>query len=217
LTKDDVTQLSGRGLGLSVVKNEVDKLFGSIEVKTEQGKGTEFQLILPYEPLYETPDITISRIINPLVSKTRNLINDDITVISDVCENILINQVEKIQLLKYTVFVSIKGLINGKVLLSVDEGLARMITRKFVMQAVTPEEETELIEDALAECTNIIVGNSFKLIPELEDLIIMETPITINSEFASFNCPASRMWNVEITLGSGKMRLGFTSLDNIAE
>jgi two-component system chemotaxis sensor kinase CheA len=49
-TKDDVSQLSGRGLGLSVVKNEVDKLYGSVEVKTKQGKGTEFQFILPYEP-----------------------------------------------------------------------------------------------------------------------------------------------------------------------
>jgi len=46
-TRKEVTEFSGRGIGLAAVKKEVDKLGGSIEVKTQTGKGSEFIFILP--------------------------------------------------------------------------------------------------------------------------------------------------------------------------
>lgn len=42
-TKSDITQISGRGVGLAAVKKEVDKLEGSIEIKSTSQKGTEFK------------------------------------------------------------------------------------------------------------------------------------------------------------------------------
>ena len=46
-TKDVQTELSGRGIGLDVVRTEMDKLKGKISVKTELNKGTDFELSLP--------------------------------------------------------------------------------------------------------------------------------------------------------------------------
>lgn len=46
-TKENATELSGRGVGLDVVKNNLAKLRGFIDVKTELGKGTTFILTLP--------------------------------------------------------------------------------------------------------------------------------------------------------------------------
>ena len=46
-TKPVQTELSGRGIGLDVVRTEMDKLKGKITVYTEQGKGTNFELSLP--------------------------------------------------------------------------------------------------------------------------------------------------------------------------
>ena len=46
-TKENPTELSGRGVGLDVVKNNLAKLRGLVEVKTELGKGTTFILTLP--------------------------------------------------------------------------------------------------------------------------------------------------------------------------
>jgi two-component sensor histidine kinase/HPt (histidine-containing phosphotransfer) domain-containing protein len=45
-TKEDVTDLSGRGIGMDVVKSNVHKIGGEIEVKTEVGHGTEFLIKL---------------------------------------------------------------------------------------------------------------------------------------------------------------------------
>jgi len=46
-TKDSVTQISGRGVGLDVVKARVQKLRGSLAIKSEKGRWTLFQLEFP--------------------------------------------------------------------------------------------------------------------------------------------------------------------------
>ena len=46
-TASTVTELSGRGIGMDVVRSEVNALGGRIETSTEKGKGTRFKLILP--------------------------------------------------------------------------------------------------------------------------------------------------------------------------
>ena len=46
-TADEITEISGRGVGLDVVKTSIEKLKGSIEIDSERGKGTTFRLVLP--------------------------------------------------------------------------------------------------------------------------------------------------------------------------
>lgn len=46
-TASEVTNLSGRGVGLNVVKSQVESLRGNIYVKSEMGKGTTFSLVFP--------------------------------------------------------------------------------------------------------------------------------------------------------------------------
>ncbi len=46
-TRDIITNLSGRGVGLDVVVANLHKLKGSVQVETEAGKGTRFILRLP--------------------------------------------------------------------------------------------------------------------------------------------------------------------------
>ena len=46
-TAKEVTDISGRGVGMDVVKREVEKLRGKISVETEAGKGTAFLIKLP--------------------------------------------------------------------------------------------------------------------------------------------------------------------------
>ncbi|MFU0783584.1 chemotaxis protein CheA [Thermoanaerobacterium thermosaccharolyticum] len=46
-TSDTISDISGRGVGLDVVKNKIESLNGSIEVKTEVDKGTKFIIKLP--------------------------------------------------------------------------------------------------------------------------------------------------------------------------
>ncbi|MCX7747649.1 MAG: chemotaxis protein CheW [Clostridia bacterium] len=46
-TADKITDVSGRGVGMDVVKTNIEKLGGTIEIFTEPGKGSTFRLLLP--------------------------------------------------------------------------------------------------------------------------------------------------------------------------
>lgn len=46
-TADTISQVAGRGVGMDVVKKEVSELGGTIDIKTQQNKGTEFNIVLP--------------------------------------------------------------------------------------------------------------------------------------------------------------------------
>lgn len=47
-TTSNVTQISGRGVGMDVVRNEIQALGGTIETSSRLGEGTRFELRLPY-------------------------------------------------------------------------------------------------------------------------------------------------------------------------
>ncbi|MCL2067747.1 MAG: chemotaxis protein CheA [Treponema sp.] len=46
-TAKQVTSISGRGVGLDVVRRQIDKLNGTVTVNSERGKGTKFTIKLP--------------------------------------------------------------------------------------------------------------------------------------------------------------------------
>ena len=47
-TAEQVTQISGRGVGMDVVSSEIKQMGGTIEIDSEFGKGTEFVIRLPF-------------------------------------------------------------------------------------------------------------------------------------------------------------------------
>ena len=46
-TKSEVSEISGRGVGMDVVKTNIEKLSGEVKVFTEVGKGSVFKVVLP--------------------------------------------------------------------------------------------------------------------------------------------------------------------------
>ncbi len=46
-TKEDVTEISGRGVGLDVVKTKIERLGGTVKLFSEKGKGTRIVITLP--------------------------------------------------------------------------------------------------------------------------------------------------------------------------
>ncbi|EIC22198.1 chemotaxis protein CheA [Thiorhodovibrio frisius] len=46
-TKDTASNLSGRGVGMDVVRRNIEALRGSVELESERGKGTKITIILP--------------------------------------------------------------------------------------------------------------------------------------------------------------------------
>ena len=48
-TKEEVTSISGRGVGLDVVKSQIQAMKGTVEIQSNAGQGTRFIITLPLE------------------------------------------------------------------------------------------------------------------------------------------------------------------------
>ena len=46
-TKNEVSQISGRGVGMAAVKAEIEKLGGDIIINSQKDKGTTFEFVVP--------------------------------------------------------------------------------------------------------------------------------------------------------------------------
>ncbi len=46
-TKSEITEVSGRGVGMDVVKTNIEKMQGKVHVRTKKGAGTTFEIVLP--------------------------------------------------------------------------------------------------------------------------------------------------------------------------
>lgn len=85
-TAEEVSEISGRGVGMDVVKNNIEKLRGNVEIYTKEGEGTTFRIILPLtlaiidgmlvkigEELYIVPLLSIVESIRPKKSEVKHV------------------------------------------------------------------------------------------------------------------------------------------------
>ena len=70
-TKEEVTILSGRGIGLDVVRNNLEKVRGNVKVDTVQGVGTTFTLSVPLELTQKLPESLIYGTANTPLTVTK--------------------------------------------------------------------------------------------------------------------------------------------------
>jgi len=205
-TKDVVTDVSGRGVGLGAVRGELEKLGGLVEVKTCLGQGTEFKFTIPMEN-EQFWGLAASEIIKPLIETTNDYLRNHISMEIKATECFDVSRPERVLLYKFTAFITIKGAIEGLFLISMEEEVLRMVVRKFVLEDLTRDEEAEYMEDVLAECTNTILGNSLKSFPGLQEMIVIDTPVSIFSRDALVKYQESTISTCNIETQAGRLCL----------
>jgi two-component system chemotaxis sensor kinase CheA len=208
-TKEVISELSGRGIGLSSVKAEVEKLGGAVEVRTESGKGTTFLFRLPYEELTSVPRIEYPESLNATIKMTKGYLEQFAKVSMETDNSFICSTTDKLTLKKVTSFVAMKGAVEGFFVMSVDEALSRDMVRGVVIEPLTSEEVEDLVEDTLAETSNIILGNSLKIFQQFSEYMLMEPPITIYTEGASIKYADSEIWTCELYGEQGTMQISF--------
>lgn len=136
-TSTAVSDISGRGVGLDVVKSQVDKLNGIIEVETRKGEGTKFIIKLPLtlailtgllvkinDETYALPMSNVIEIVRKPEEEIESVKGQDITVIRDKVLPLIwlhdyfnIPRKEK----KKNIFIVVLGVAEKRLGLVVDE------------------------------------------------------------------------------------------------
>lgn len=211
-TRDQVSDLSGRGIGLSSVRAEAERLGGSAKVESTVGVGSTFTFELPYEELTGLPDIEFPVMIRPLIDHTKSYFNECVDTRIEAEDGFRMYATDKLALQRVTAFVTVKGALEGMFVMTMDEGLARTLVRGIVLDPLEPAEEEALLEDCLAETANTILGNSFRMFQSLADFMLMEPPITFNTEGASVKYADSEIWTCRMKSAAGELAISFVNM-----
>lgn len=205
-TNSEISELSGRGMGLGAVKDEVDKVGGTIEILTTLGLGTTFTFLVPLTTCTDLPQISEIEVMNSLIDTTKKLFEGQLSL-SDAGAGKRVKQVESLTLREVSVIIGIKGAINGTFLFTADESLLKSILSHFIFD---PSDKEEInTEDLLAECTNMIMGNFPKSIPHIEDYITLGTPVTLHSHEAKIKRSSDGIWTTFLESDKGNIEINF--------
>ncbi|MFZ5353607.1 MAG: ATP-binding protein [Bacillota bacterium] len=216
-TKQQETEFSGRGVGLSAVKKEVEKIGGTIEVKTKSGVGTEFAFHLPLYKEINAMDISIDSIMQPLVNTTYGFItntiygrnNDREAAAAKDLPEVIMDRVLRLD--RYTAFTDLKGVLSGRFVITFSEELAKSFTSYFIIGDYEKDCEEEYIEDSMAECLNTVLGNSIKLFPGLEELVVFSSPATMKSRNTEIKYPNGNVWTCCVNLLEGSFSISYVT------
>ncbi len=176
-TADEITVVSGRGMGLSTVKHEAEKLNGRIQLNNYPGKGSCITFVIPIITYPELPSIIIEDLLCNIVAKTQELALHYLKLdFGNMCQA---ETNDTLQLEKFTAVINLRGLLDGFVLMSYNETMVRNMTQIYHNIAYNDETDHEIPGDVTAETSNIILGNSLKSLESVQDLFILGTPTVL--------------------------------------
>jgi signal transduction histidine kinase len=197
-----VSELAGRGVGLSAVRSELEKLGGSVHVDSAVGQGTQFRFSLPLIQLDQSEPYSIRQLAKPLLAAAEEILT---TAELEVKGRIYLDGLagRKLNLRKFTTFIGVKGLATGRLVLSADQEIIEYLIAKPFGTKETEETESKKMENILAQYAHEIFQRAVTQLPHWADSVTTEALVTILAEDASAQYPQAEMptWELETNLG----------------
>ena len=207
-TSCKTSDLSGRGMGLSAVKDEVENLGGSIEVNTVPGRGTTFTFLLPYYDNTVWPSISEVEFMEKLLDITKDFFAGQV-FLSYTNDKSKVNKVESITLREISALIRVRGVINGIFIFTADKNLLETVLSYLNLAPSNSDEENISVIDILAEYVNMIMGKFTKTISHLEDYIYFGTPITLFSQQAKISHSSTEIWTSLLESDKGNIEINY--------
>ncbi len=182
-TQDEVSVLSGRGVGLAAVKEEVDALSGTVRIETKPGAGTRVVFTMP--KLYENEERMIipNIVMNGLTETAQHYFNGHVLDLPETLPGEFV-KTDRIELHRLTALVSLKGVVNSIIMFSVNRNMGERMVKKFLFEPVDPSHIEQYVEDVLSEVANTILGNTLGKFEAIEDFLHMGIPAIISNDGA---------------------------------
>lgn len=210
-TSSEVTETSGRGIGLSAVKAELEKIGGQISIKTEVGKGTTFHFEIPIADETKKFELPVEALIEVCSNRTISYMQEDLEItVTETTEGI--EKTVDLPLFPITAFIKMKGMLNGVFSMSFEYSLAKALTANFMFggDMDIPENEMKLyVEDTVSEIANVIIGNATKDLPDMDKYVTFEAPFTLDAEAASLKYRGMEITTHTISTTDGKCTINY--------
>ena len=212
-TQTEVSLISGRGVGLSAVKTELENIGGKVTVTSRLGIGTEFLFDLPIVNTDSVlPRIEEEAILDAITASAGYFIADQTGIIFSQASDLQ----RKAQMVfdRLTAVIIIQGISSNIIALSYSDELLDALLQGFLIGDIAPEEKEALQADLLTEASNIIIGNSLKRLGTMENLITVSTPIVECSKTSVLKHSQSQILCRDLEEGLYTLTLSLVSMDD---
>ena len=197
-TKEEATYISGRGVGMSAVKQCISDASGSVEVESEAGRGTVFTITLPKLEDSLENIITPRKFAEEMVENAKNIIFSQTGVDFQLKD---IETKKVIKLYNITALFNLKGTINSLIMISVNEVLARRLVQGFIIDEVKEDAINGYVEDVLGEISNTIIGNTFARFENTKNIFRIGIPAVLSNTDAYIKYTQSQILSCELSCG----------------
>lgn len=214
-TEEEVSHLSGRGVGLSVVKREVERLGGKLEVKTQLNEGTTFTFYLPREIDEPMGKISYFELIRVFLKTARTILDKQCGILIEDPSRGNLSITNSLPLYARTTILPLRGVITGRLILTAERELCSYMLDHFALFEVEDSEREDCYDDLLAELLNTIIGNSLKTKFGQENLLITGQAEKLKSENALLTFDGKGMLTYRVALEQGS--LSFTFLPGVRD
>lgn len=176
-TRDTVSSVSGRGIGLSAVRHQLQSLGGHMDIRSDEA-GTVFEFTL-LKGKCETAHLDSGLFMDKVVSRTKSFLEGEIGLEIEKGD---IESTNRIRLNELSVLLSVRGALNAVFFLGADRSLAEVIMKKYMMDDIAEEEVDRYVRGVMTEVANTLVGNAFGDLGQVQDKVMMGISAIIENE-----------------------------------
>ncbi len=198
-TKEEATNISGRGAGLAAVMESVDAVGGCLEVKSAAGKGTEIVVVLPLEQ-DENYSIGTEACFGHIIKSTEQFMEHvgmkDANV--DVC------QTNKMRFDQLNGMITLEGAVNGVMLLSGNHQWHQQLVDHIINHPYPDADKEEVFIGVLTETLNLILGNALGSMEEDGVYLEIGVPMTLSCHEAVIQCGYENIFKGTLSFGEGQ-------------
>lgn len=177
-TRDHISPISGRGVGLSAVQHELEQLGGRAQIESTMGQGSCFTFTLPYHPpVASTTQPSsyewVKKYLAPLPEVFKVFCDTHLQLAVTI--NMSYDEYTIDNLFDFTALISLGSGLDVRIGLSIEQPLLLEMTRHFE-PGFSESEVKELANSVGAEIANTVVGNASVYFTHLARRVAMGTP-----------------------------------------
>lgn len=179
-TNTNVDLLSGRGVGLFVVKNELDKIGGDVIIESKKNEGTQFIFTLPTRNEAEivecknNKELELSKVI---VETAKEFVVKNINL---EIENII--SLNEFEIKSFYSVMKITLSNNVFVIISIDKEVFEKFLSFFIPDFSEIQIDEAIISSTIDEILNIIMGYAHNNFPIKFQLYELSPPLAMDKE-----------------------------------
>lgn len=207
--KDQVSQISGRGVGLAAVKLELAKLGGQCSIKTTLSKGSCFTFWLPELKTISQQKYSVGELLQPVILRTHDYFAEKLQI-QVPNRPIQIQHVHRMELKHITVFIGTAGILHGTFALTFNKLLAYALTEQFMHTScldagkISDNMDEAIWGEILAEIVNTIVANAMTVFPSIIlKHASIKPPLVLRSNQSYLTGPQDEMCVAQIETEKG--------------